>query len=267
MNTNDVGRFISELRKEKGFTQKELAEKLSITDKAVSKWETGRSAPDISLLVPLSELLGVSVIEILNGEKIEKESFTEISDEVIVETMKSDKRKRKLSVIISVAATVLLFMLALLSYPLYHFMTSITIDDESAIIEEAIQIINYRYPENDEMKIVKEHTEDNYYFYLVQGEKFQGMFYYERNKIFENRMSFRGGGYGKKDPNKIEVHSVSGPGPFTLYVFYGFGMTDKEYSYSYRGEKITVPIKEELVLDVGLNIQDIFDFPQIVYDE
>ena len=43
MNTNDVGRFISELRKEKGFTQKELAEKLSITDKAVSKWETGVS--------------------------------------------------------------------------------------------------------------------------------------------------------------------------------------------------------------------------------
>ena len=122
MNTNDVGRFISELRKEKGFTQKELAEKLSITDKAVSKWETGRSAPDISLLVPLSELLGVSVIEILNGEKIEKESITEISDEVIVETMKSDKRKRRLSVIISVAATVLLFMLALSSYPLYHFL-------------------------------------------------------------------------------------------------------------------------------------------------
>ena len=80
-------------------------------------------------------------------------------------------------------------------------------------------------------------------------------------------MTFAGGGYGKKEPNKIEVHSVSGPGPFTLYVFYGFGMTDKEYSYSYRGEKITVSIKDELVLDVGLNIKDIFDFPQIVYDE
>lgn len=267
MNTNDVGRFISELRKEKGFTQKELAEKLSITDKAVSKWETGRSAPDISLLVPLSELLGVSVIEILSGEKIEKESFTEISDEVIVETMKSDKRKRRLSVIISVAATVLLFMLALSSYPLYHFMISIPIDDESALIEEVVQRSRYYNLEKDGLKIVKSHKEDGYYFYLLEGEKFQGMFYYERNKIFENRMSFIGGSCGKKEPNKIEVSSVSGPGPFTLNVFYGFGMTDKEYSYSYRGEKITVPIKEELVLDVGLNIQDIFDFPQIVYDE
>ena len=65
------GEFISELRKEKGITQKELAGKLFISDKAVSKWETGHSVPDITLLTPLAELLGVTVTELLECRRIE----------------------------------------------------------------------------------------------------------------------------------------------------------------------------------------------------
>jgi len=66
------GAFISELRKEKGITQKELAEKLCISDKAISKWETGNSIPDVSLLVPLAEILGISTTELLECRKIEQ---------------------------------------------------------------------------------------------------------------------------------------------------------------------------------------------------
>lgn len=65
------GAFISELRKEKGITQKELASCLYISDKAVSKWETGHSVPDITLLTPLAELLGVTVTELLECHRIE----------------------------------------------------------------------------------------------------------------------------------------------------------------------------------------------------
>ena len=65
------GAFISELRKEKGITQKELANRLYISDKAVSKWETGHSVPDITLLTPLAELLGVTVTELLECRRIE----------------------------------------------------------------------------------------------------------------------------------------------------------------------------------------------------
>ena len=64
------GSFVSSLRKAKGYTQKELAEKLYISDKAVSKWEVGASLPDTALLVPLSELLGVSVTELLMCGKL-----------------------------------------------------------------------------------------------------------------------------------------------------------------------------------------------------
>lgn len=69
MDENKIGQFIAELRKEKNMTQKDLAEQLHITDKAVSKWERGLSCPDISLLSPLAEILGVTTGELLNGQK------------------------------------------------------------------------------------------------------------------------------------------------------------------------------------------------------
>ena len=67
------GAFISALRKEHGLTQKELAKKLYLSDKAVSKWETGQSLPDITLLAPLAELLGVTVTELLECRRLEQE--------------------------------------------------------------------------------------------------------------------------------------------------------------------------------------------------
>jgi len=74
MNNEKMGQFISELRKSQQMTQKELANQLNVSDKAVSKWERGLSNPDISLLSPLSEILGVTITELLNGERISSES-------------------------------------------------------------------------------------------------------------------------------------------------------------------------------------------------
>lgn len=68
MDKNITGRFIAELRKQQGFTQKELAEKLMVTDKAISRWETGKGLPDTSLLKPLGDVLGVSITELLSGK-------------------------------------------------------------------------------------------------------------------------------------------------------------------------------------------------------
>lgn len=70
INKQKFGAFVSALRKEKGYTQKELADVLYISNKAISKWETGVSIPDITLLIPLSEALGVSVTELLKCERL-----------------------------------------------------------------------------------------------------------------------------------------------------------------------------------------------------
>ncbi len=88
MDKNKIGNFISIKRKELGLNQKELAEKLSVTDKAVSKWETGRGMPEVSLLIPLANLLNVSVTELLNGEEIAKEDIGSATDNLIVKSLK-----------------------------------------------------------------------------------------------------------------------------------------------------------------------------------
>lgn len=80
------GAFVAALRKEKGCTQKELAQKLCISDKAVSKWETGVSIPDIALLIPLAELLGVSVTELLMCERRAENAMNADQVEQIVKT-------------------------------------------------------------------------------------------------------------------------------------------------------------------------------------
>ena len=84
MNQIKIGAFISERRKAKGWTQTQLAEKLEITDKAVSKWETGRSMPDLSLFLPLCTLLEVSLNELFAGECIAEEKLKEKADEVLM---------------------------------------------------------------------------------------------------------------------------------------------------------------------------------------
>lgn len=73
IDKEQFGRFISQLRKEKGYTQKQLAEQLYLSDKAISKWERGLSMPDVSLLLPLAEVLGVTVTELLEGRRLEAE--------------------------------------------------------------------------------------------------------------------------------------------------------------------------------------------------
>ena len=75
MDNLQFGAFVAQLRKERGMTQKELADILHVTDKAVSKWETGKGFPDLKLLEPLARALGVSLVELMRGERLESESL------------------------------------------------------------------------------------------------------------------------------------------------------------------------------------------------
>ena len=92
MDQIKMGQFISELRKEKGLTQKDIGDKLNITDNSVSKWERGINAPDIYYLGPLSEILGVSVKELLNGERnIRKRKIKKADKKIVLETKNLSK--------------------------------------------------------------------------------------------------------------------------------------------------------------------------------
>ena len=95
MNQEKIGKFISECRKDKNMTQSELADKLNISTNAVSKWERGICLMDMSLLKPLSELLDVSINEILNGEKIKKSALKEKTDEILNKTIEYSNNRLK----------------------------------------------------------------------------------------------------------------------------------------------------------------------------
>lgn len=93
MDNIQFGAFVTQLRKEQGFTQKELADKLNVTDKAVSKWETGKGFPDVKLLEPLAQALGVSLVELMQGRRQEAETLTVAEvDAVISQAMGQSER-------------------------------------------------------------------------------------------------------------------------------------------------------------------------------
>ncbi len=94
MDNNKIGKFIASLRKEKGLTQQELGDKLFVTDKAVSKWERGLSLPDITLLGKLADILGVEVVDILDGQKGTDRKIN-IEEEVIKITNDLNKVHKK----------------------------------------------------------------------------------------------------------------------------------------------------------------------------
>ena len=89
MDQKKIGSFIASRRKDNGLTQSQLAEKLGITDKAISKWETGKSMPDLSLFNPLCDLLQITLNELLLGEFISDENLKEKSNQVLFEVVTS----------------------------------------------------------------------------------------------------------------------------------------------------------------------------------
>ena len=88
MNQEKIGKFIANCRKKQKLTQEQLAEKLGITYKAVSKWETGKGLPDASLMLELCNILEITVNDLLSGEKVTTEQYTDKADENLVKLQK-----------------------------------------------------------------------------------------------------------------------------------------------------------------------------------
>ena len=114
MDQLKIGRFIAERRREQGLTQAELAEKLHITDRAVSKGETGRGVPDSSSMLALCELLDINVNDLLSGEKIEISSYNRELENKLLEMIKekeqADRRLLTLEWIIGIFSIIILFL-------------------------------------------------------------------------------------------------------------------------------------------------------------
>lgn len=150
MDNKKIGLFIASLRKDANLTQKELADKLFITDRAVSKWERGLSLPDISLLNDLSSILGVSVIEILKGERIKNT----INNEEVIHSLKYAKVsfKEKVNNIFNIVSiTIIVVIMSILLFnniKIYliqgsKYYSNVWYDNANVInnVEESINLI------------------------------------------------------------------------------------------------------------------------------
>ena len=119
MDQIKIGKFIAERRKNANMTQMQLAEKLGITDRAVSKWETGKAMPDSSVMLELCKILKITVNDLLSGEVIAVDNYSKELENRLLEMIRqkeeADKRLLKTEVFIGVTATVTLFVLIFLA--------------------------------------------------------------------------------------------------------------------------------------------------------
>ena len=95
MDQIKIGKFIAECRKNINLTQMQLAERLNVTDRAVSKWETGRAMPDSSIMLELCNILGITVNELLSGEKVTMEKNNQQNEQLLLDMAKEIEQKNK----------------------------------------------------------------------------------------------------------------------------------------------------------------------------
>ena len=118
MDQIKIGKFIADERKRKGYTQKQLSEKLAISDKTISKWERGNGFPEVSLLLPLCNELEITVNELLSGERVSEEEYLKKAEENMVNLVRETQESKKKIVLsamvagLTIIAAVPLFILS-----------------------------------------------------------------------------------------------------------------------------------------------------------
>lgn len=119
MDQIKIGKFIAQLRKQEGLTQMQLAERLNITDRAVSKWETGKAMPDVAIMIDLCRELKITVNDLLCGEVVTMDNYSKELEnnliEVLREKEKADKRLLNLEIFIGVLVSSILLIVVLVA--------------------------------------------------------------------------------------------------------------------------------------------------------
>lgn len=139
MDQQKIGKFIANLRKEKEYTQEQLAEKLNVSNKSISRWENGNTMPDLSLIPKLCEILDISINELLSGERIENDNYQKKLEENIIINMDLLKKKLKqltkkfILIIISIFVLLVIVLFIFIGYKELTYI-KIPLDDNNVQI-------------------------------------------------------------------------------------------------------------------------------------
>ena len=190
MDANMTGQLIAARRRELGLSQTELAEQLHVTDKAVSRWETGRGMPSVDLLEPLADALGLSISELLGGKRLTPEELPKAAGGQIVESMRKNTRM----VWRGILAALLFLSIVVGVNAGYHWFTSVPETDVEGLTKQAAEyLLRHRRaytPEADPdaLRIVELERKGDYLAALCTDD--QGnwcMCVYDRDDVFKDR--------------------------------------------------------------------------------
>ena len=276
MDAKATGGLIARRRKEKGMSQGELAERLHVTDKAVSRWETGRGMPSVELLEPLAEALDLTVSELLSGRELTAEELPKAAEKQVMESMEREKRNRWKS---ALAAALVLFLLAAAGVGVWlgvHYFQTVEETDLEGLERQAAaylgrprRAIVYDF-DYYALEIVETERRGDYLAALcTDGEGKWCMCVYERDSVFPDR--WRGGG-GKPYLTAGELGSWNYGNPREAVIIFCGGDLPEEaawYTFQNSGITYTCPIENGRVLDVFVlpDTGDISSYPEEVLDQ
>lgn len=106
MEQRKIGKFIATERKTQGFTQRQLADRLGISDKTVSKWETGKGLPEVSLMIPLCETLHITVNDLLSGERVSESDYQKKAEDNMMDLIKENEENKKQMILSVICGTI-----------------------------------------------------------------------------------------------------------------------------------------------------------------
>ena len=272
MDAGKTGELIAQRRKELELSQEELARRIHVTDKAVSKWETGRGMPGIQSLEPLAEVLELSVSELLSGQRLTAEELPQAAGGQIVESMK----KARARIFQGALEALLLSALAVGAYVGYHYLTSAAETDLAALEKKAAEYLGqpseiiqseFGY---EELSIVETERRGDYLAALcTDGQGRWTMCVYDQDPVFPDR--WRAGG-GKPTLEAGTLGSWNfGNSREAVIIFCGGDLPEEAAYYTFQNSGITYtcPIEDRQVLDVFLlpDTSDISSYPEELLDQ
>ena len=167
MNQEKIGKFISKSRKKQNLTQEQLAEKLGVSNRSVSRWECGKNLPDVSLYKPLCEILGITINDLISGELISKEQYETKATENVINAMKKvDRLQKKKKILIGVIVLLTLLIIAFLLCIKLPYKMGDTLKYDGRVIKCNFENDHFIYEINGISVVTTDYIEKEY-----NGEK------------------------------------------------------------------------------------------------
>ena len=271
MDAKATGGLIARRRKERNWSQGDLAERLHVTDKAVSRWETGRGLPSLDLLEPLAEALGLTVSELLSGRELTPEELPKAAEAQMMETMQEKARILKGFA----AAVVMIIALAGIFFG-YHYLTTAP-ETDLARLEELAAAYLGRFQDAGEdgfdynaLEIVEMERRGDYLAALCSdGQGNWCMCVFDRDGVFSDRW-MANGGKSRMATGKLGSWNF-GTSQEAVIIFCGGDLPEEAAYYRFQNSGITYtcPIEGGRVLDVFVlpDTGDISSYPEEVLDQ